>query len=118
MGFEINPYDCCVANAMFEGKQCTLAWYFDDNKLLHINPKVVDMVLKRITEHFGELTTTRGDEHTFLGMKLKIKDKKIHVDMRDQLREKIETFGEALGKEEVVSAAGKGLMTVNDDKEY
>ena len=33
MGFELNPYDLCVANAELEGKQCTICWYVDDNKI-------------------------------------------------------------------------------------
>ena len=29
-GFELNPYDLCVANKVIDGKQCTIAWYVDD----------------------------------------------------------------------------------------
>jgi hypothetical protein len=29
-GFEINPYDFCVANKMINGKQCTIVWHVDD----------------------------------------------------------------------------------------
>eukprot|EP00957_Ditylum_brightwellii_P047606 3616093-Ditylum_brightwellii.AAC.1 len=107
MGFKVNPYDRCVANDMINGKQCTLVWYVDDNKLSYADSKVVDNILEKITEHFGELATTRGDEHTLLGMKLRIKDKKVEVDMREQLQEAIEAFGEELGSDEVVSPAGK-----------
>jgi hypothetical protein len=41
MGFELNPYDTCVANKMFGGKQCTIAWYVDNNKISHVEVKVV-----------------------------------------------------------------------------
>ena len=34
-GFEINPYDRCVANKMIEGPQYTIDWYVDNNQLLH-----------------------------------------------------------------------------------
>ena len=27
LGFELNPYEPCVANATIEGTQCTMAWY-------------------------------------------------------------------------------------------
>eukprot|EP00957_Ditylum_brightwellii_P113563 8658742-Ditylum_brightwellii.AAC.1 len=117
MGFKVNPYDRCVANAMINRKQCTLAWYVDDNKLSHADLKVVDDILEKITEHLGELTTTRVDEHTLLGMKLKIKDKKIEVDVKEQLKEATEAFGEELGGDEVVSPARKGLMVVNEEEE-
>ena len=29
-GFEINPYDTCVANKLVNGKQCTIVWHVDD----------------------------------------------------------------------------------------
>ena len=36
MGFELNPYDKCVANKMVNGKQCTIVWYVDDVKVSHM----------------------------------------------------------------------------------
>ena len=35
MGFQINPYDRCVANKLIDGKQCTISWYVDDNTVTH-----------------------------------------------------------------------------------
>ena len=35
MGFELNPYDLCVANAIIDEKQCTIGWYVDDNIITH-----------------------------------------------------------------------------------
>ena len=29
-GFDLNPYDKCVANKIIDGKQCTVAWHVDD----------------------------------------------------------------------------------------
>ena len=54
MGFELNPYDLCVANANIEGKQCTVCWYGDDNKISHVDPKVADEAIKTIEEKFGK----------------------------------------------------------------
>ena len=48
LGFIINPYDRCVANAIIEGKQCTIMWYVDDNKISHMNPAVVTRLLGEI----------------------------------------------------------------------
>ena len=48
MGFKINPYDQCVANAEIEGSQCTVVWYVDDNKISHRNPKVVDKIIEKL----------------------------------------------------------------------
>ena len=48
-----------------------------------------------IKTHSGEIKITRGKKHTFLGMKLQItEDKKIEIDMEDQLMEAIDIFGE------------------------
>ena len=41
-GFEINPYDPCVANKMVNGKQLTITWHVDDLKVSHVDSKVVD----------------------------------------------------------------------------
>jgi hypothetical protein len=38
MGFTINPYDPCVANAIIVGTQCTIAWYVDNTKISHVHP--------------------------------------------------------------------------------
>ena len=87
-GFAVNPYDQCVANKVIEGKQCTIAWYVDDNKISHANPKVVNYVLRIFKKHFGDLTVTRGRKHKFLGINIHLrKDKKIELDMVDHLKD-------------------------------
>lgn len=45
LGFEINPYDPCVANRIIRGKQHTIAWHVDDVKSSHVDPKVNDEFL-------------------------------------------------------------------------
>ena len=89
IGFE-NPYELCVANKIINGKQFTIVWYVDDNKISHVDLAVVDSIIKELTKHFGELSITRGKEHTFLGMNIKIRDdKKIEINMIEQLKEAI-----------------------------
>ena len=41
-GYEINPYDICVANKMINGNQHTVIWHVDDLKASHVDPKVND----------------------------------------------------------------------------
>ena len=69
-GFELNPYDKCVANKLINGDQCTLAWYVDDNLLSHRDPKVVDEVLGVIESYFPKLVVERGTNLNYLGMAL------------------------------------------------
>ena len=57
---------------MIHGKQCTIAFYIDDNKVSHKDPKVVSKVRQNLKEHFGDLKVVRGNKHTFLGMNIEI----------------------------------------------
>jgi hypothetical protein len=68
MGFDLKPYNMCVANIIFDGKQCTIAWYVDNNKISHVEPKVVTGMIVKVEERFGKVTVTRGKQHVFLGM--------------------------------------------------
>ena len=51
--FIINPYDRYIANAMINGKQCTIVWYINDNKLSHKDPKDITEILEIMKNHFG-----------------------------------------------------------------
>jgi hypothetical protein len=97
MGFELNPYDTCVANKVVNGKQCTIAWFVDDNKISHVEPKVVTEVVEKIEERFGKMTVTRGKKHVFLGMKIDyLENGTAEIDMSDYLREAIHEFPEVI----------------------
>ena len=67
MGFKLNPYDLCVANATINGKQCTVLWYVDDNLISHVDPKVVTSIIKKIEDRFGKMTVTRGEVTRIFG---------------------------------------------------
>ena len=68
MGFALNPYNSCIANCKINGKQCTIAWYVDDNMISHVDLDVVTSIIEKIEERFDKMTVTRGKEHIFLGM--------------------------------------------------
>lgn len=86
MGFSINPYDPCVANATIDGKQCTIVWYVDDMKVSHVDPTVVDSIIAKVEAEYGEMTKMRGKAHEFLGMHITfLQDKKVRVNMRRYL---------------------------------
>jgi len=42
IGFEVNPYDMCVANWIIDGKQHTITWHVDDVKSSLEDSKVND----------------------------------------------------------------------------
>jgi hypothetical protein len=47
-GFEVNPYDWCVANKVINEKQCTILWHVDDLKISHVDPAMVTDVIDRL----------------------------------------------------------------------
>ena len=59
-GFKINPNDRCVANKSVNGKQCTIAFDLNDNKISHVEHEVVTSVIDIIKEYFSDLTLYRG----------------------------------------------------------
>jgi hypothetical protein len=52
-GFELNPYDPCVANKTVDGKVLTVCFHVDDNKISHKSSKVVDATIKWLREEYG-----------------------------------------------------------------
>ena len=67
-----NDYDLCVANKVVNGKQQTVQFHVDDLMLNHADRKVNDKFLKWLNCEYGmhaEVTSTRGEEHKYLGMK-------------------------------------------------
>jgi hypothetical protein len=116
MGFVLNPYDRCVANKMINGKQCTIAWYVDNNKILHEDPSVVMSILEKVKQHFRDLVISRGEEHNLLGMRIIMdrKNKRVIINMKDQIKEAIEMFGEDVDAG-VSSPANKNLFNTYDD---
>ena len=105
MGFTLNPYDLCVANAEIEGSQCTICWYVDDNKISHKNPAVVDNIIKQIESKFGKMSQTRGKEHEFLGMNIKFKDKNLEISMKKHTKKAIDMFKEDILQNAATPAA-------------
>jgi len=73
VGFEVNPYDWCVANKMINGKQCAVIWHVDDIKLSHVDKNVVTQVLDLLSGEFvkeAPLTITRGKSISILACRL------------------------------------------------
>ncbi|KAG7356438.1 reverse transcriptase RNA-dependent DNA polymerase [Nitzschia inconspicua] len=113
MGFELNLYYPCAANKMVNGKQCTVAWYVDDNNISHMDPQVVTNVITALEEHIGEMTVTSGCCHKCLGMDITFNfDGTVSILMEDYLKSVIEFLGEPISSS---NATDKGLLDVNPD---
>ena len=118
MGFKLNPYDLCVANAEIKGAQCTIVWYVDDNKISHVDTAVVSDIIKRIESKFGKMTVTRGVEHEFLGMRIILdrKTKTAKIIMSSYLREAIEESGMSIIRE-AATPATHNLFEVGENSQ-
>ena len=118
LGFKINKYDPYVANAIIEGKYCTICWYVDDSIISHVNPKVVDWVIMKLEERFGKMKVKREKLHNFVGMDIKMKENKtVGISMKDYIRDSFDVF--ALFEEKInkdaTSAAKNNLFKLTDD---
>ena len=106
MGFVINPYDMCVANAEIDGGQCTISWYVDDNFITHKKEEVIDGVIGKLEEKFGEMSKTRGNDLEFLGMNLKFKKGQFTVNMKKHILKAFKDFGEEITRNAATPAKG------------
>ena len=119
-GFELNPYDPCVANKMVNGHQMTVCWHVDDLKVSHKDPKEIDSFLKWATETYGkigEVKCTRGKKHVCLGMTLDYSvPGQVSVDMKRYVRDMLQQFPqEYLKGSKVKSPWNDNLFQVGKD---
>jgi hypothetical protein len=116
-GFELNPYDPCVANKMVNKQQLTVSWHIDDLKVSHADTKTVDDFITWLNQSYGELktvTSTRGKLHDYLGMRLDYTTQgQVTIDMVDYVQSMVEFFPEALEKPKVASPWTENLFSVN-----
>ena len=114
IGFQINPYDRCVANKVINNNQCTIVWYVDDVKVSHIDNKVVDSVIKDIERYFGPMKVSRDETKDYLGMNITItKDKFLEIEMKESIKDAIQSFEEEIHGT-VTSPTPRHLFQIND----
>jgi hypothetical protein len=116
-GFELNPYNWCVANKMINGKQCTILWHVDDLKISHVDPEVVEVILRLLNKRYGKgspLVVTRGEVHGYLGTIFDFSvDGKVTIIMKDYIIEMLEELLEDMAGEAATPAANH-LFEVNN----
>ena len=117
-GFEINPYDWCVANKMIDGKQCTVLLHVDDLKISQMESKTVTDVIATINQEFGKetpITVKRGKVHDYLGMTLDYsKEGKVMVKMLDYVDNMLRGAPADMAGESA-TPAGNHLFQVNEE---
>lgn len=80
-----------------------------------LKKKVVKDTVKEIEDCFGEMTVTRGKEHTYVGLDVTLKDKHIEVRNTDYVTETFELFGEDIAPA-AKNSAKSHLFEVEPDR--
>ena len=101
LGFDINPYDPCVANKIINDKQMTVCWHVDDLFLGHEDPAVVSHFLgwlaKRYDTDDKKLNVVRGPKHDYLGMNLDFSTPgTVKIDMTPYINKIVAAFPEKI----------------------
>jgi hypothetical protein len=128
IGYEMNPYDLCVANKMVDGKQMTICYHVDDCKLSHIDAKANNKMIEWLRQEYksifedgsGEMTVSRGKVHTYVGMKLDYTiPGQVSVTIFDYIKDIIDTFEktERKGTGTKTSAEPDNLFKIDKDCE-
>jgi hypothetical protein len=117
-GFELNPYDPCVANKMIHHKQFTMVWHVDDIKMSHDEEEVVTQMITWLKSIYGEdMRVSRGRVHDYRGMTLDFTKKgEVKVTMIDYLKKVISDFPEEITGT-AVTPATTNLYDVRADDE-
>ena len=98
IGFELNPYDPCVANKIVDGAQLTVVWNVDDLKVSHVDAGVVPRMsvwLQKTYERLfddglGAMKLKRGKIHEYLGMQLDFSVLgQVEITMFDYIQERL-----------------------------
>ena len=119
-GYDINPYDWCVANKEIDGSQCTVVWHVDDLKVSHVSDEVLESQRKLLNDEFGReapLTGTTGLVHDYLGMTLDYSvPGKVIITMSDYIEGMLSEAPPSLLGESATPAAAH-LFNTEDDGE-
>jgi hypothetical protein len=125
IGFEINPYDPCVANKIVKGKQLTIVFHVDDLKVSHVSPIVVTKMADWLRSTYerlfddgsGEMKICRGKIHEYLGMTLDFTvPGEVKVTMIPYVKEIVQQFAEFDDSDSTAATpAAEHLFKVNDE---
>jgi hypothetical protein len=102
IGFEVNPYDPCVANCIVKGKQHTVSWHVNDLKSSHVDSTVNDKFKNWLNKTYAsddirKLKVVHGKRHDYLAMVLDFSIPGVlQVDMTDYVKGMIADFPEEL----------------------
>ena len=119
IGFQVNPYDPCIANRIVNGKQHTIAWHVDDIKSSHVDPKVNDEFIAWVEKKYGDpkigkVKAVRGKKHDYLAINLDYSTPgEVKLDMVNYVTDMVEEFPMEYSKTKIATPANDKLFNVN-----
>jgi hypothetical protein len=101
IGFDLNPYDPCVANKIIDGHQMTVCWHVDDLLIGHRNRDVVTRFTRWLQQRYETpdkpLNATRDPIHDYLGMNINLSTPgNVSFDMIPYIKKIIADFPEKI----------------------
>ena len=117
MGYEINPYDPCVANKIVNGKQLTVSWHVDDLTLSHVDKSAVMDVINNLKSIYGmNLKETIGPIQDYLGMKFNYTNPgTVEISMDKYIANVIDLFPEQIEGTSASTPATDKLFAIRSD---
>ncbi len=118
-GFEVNPYDPCIANKMTtSGKQMTLVWHMDDLMGSCEDDFEVTKLSCYLAKIYGsKLTMHTGRKQDYLGVDMEFrKDRTLGVSMIPYLKNVIAEFPEVISGK-LRTPAADHLFKIRDEKD-
>ena len=61
-GFEMNPYNWCVANKTVNGKQMTVVWHLENLKIYHNNGDTVGALISKLSKQYVKEADIKSTE--------------------------------------------------------
>ena len=121
LGYDINPYDPCVANKTINGKQMTICWHVDDLFIGHEDPAVISQFLRWLSLRYDtddkKLNIVRGPKHDYLGMNLDFSTPgTVKIEMTTYINKVIAAFPEKITGVQMTPAADH-LFQIRPDTE-
>ena len=119
VGFEVKPYNPCIASKMSNGKQMTVCWHVYDLKVSHVDNLAVTALALKLAKLYGQKTMiSRGKVHDYLGMEMNFGTDPgtIIISMSKYLQKIIEEFPETL-RGTKASPARDNLFDIREDKD-
>jgi hypothetical protein len=118
-GFEVNPYNPCVANKVTEGgKQMTVIWHVDNLMRSCENDFELTKFSCYLAKLYGpKLSMHTGCKHNYLGVDMEFNDDgTLEASMITYLKNVISKFPEIITGKSATPAADH-LFTIRDEKE-